>query len=141
MPAFRRPSSQARPETDYERWMRDRDSNFKLSDKPQYGPEELGSNQNPIVEDSSSVDDGPDSQFVLKDQRTQSPAQIDLHRNSTKKFSFSVWYPRIGETAINLITVLMVLGVLFFVVWIIRARRRPVRRALGVISIREKRNV
>lgn len=43
-----------RPETDYERWMRDRDPAIQIREKPQYGPDPI-SNHEPVVEYPSSM--------------------------------------------------------------------------------------
>jgi hypothetical protein len=64
MPALSRPSSQVRPETDYERWTRNRDPDFKLSNKPQYGPDP-GSNQDFIIKDPSSMEHTSVPQLIL----------------------------------------------------------------------------
>jgi hypothetical protein len=74
-------------------------------------------------------------------QATDLHAPIDLDRISSEKSRFSMWCSGVGEMAINLVTALMVLGALLFMVRIIKARRRPVRMILGVVSIREKRTV
>lgn len=48
---------------------------------------------------------------------------------------------RVEEVIIDFVTALVFLGILFFTIWVVKARRRTVPRLLGRVSIREKRNV
>ncbi|KAE8367108.1 hypothetical protein BDV27DRAFT_124503 [Aspergillus caelatus] len=121
-----------RPETDYERWMRDRKPDIQISEKPQYGLD-------PVVEYPSSMKHVSDPQLLLEDQR--SPPHTPNEHRPTGKSKLLADYPRDEEAIVDLITALVVLGILFFTIWVVKARRRPVPRILGRVSIREKRNV
>ncbi|KAE8138737.1 hypothetical protein BDV38DRAFT_281666 [Aspergillus pseudotamarii] len=121
-----------RPETDYERWMRDRKPDIQISEKPQYGSD-------PVVEYPSSMKHVSDPQLLLDDQR--SPPHTPNEHRPTGKSELLTDYPRAEEVIVDLITALVILGILFFTVWVVKARRRPVPRLVGRVSIREKRNV
>ncbi|KAE8157056.1 hypothetical protein BDV40DRAFT_279382 [Aspergillus tamarii] len=106
--------------------------NIKISKKPQYGPD-------PVVKYPSSMKHVSGSQLLLEDQ--PSPLHTPNEHPSTGKPKFLTDYPRAEEVVIDLITALVILGILFFTIWVVKARRRPVPRILGRVSIREKRNV
>ncbi|KAE8347462.1 hypothetical protein BDV24DRAFT_157751 [Aspergillus arachidicola] len=127
-----------RPETDYERWMRNRDPAIQIREKPQYGPDPVSSHK-PVVEYPSSMKHVSNPQLLLEDQH--SPPHISNEHRPTAESKLLVEYSRAEEVMIDLITSFVVLGVLFFTIWVVKARRRPVPRILGRVSIREKRNV
>ncbi|KAE8308383.1 hypothetical protein BDV41DRAFT_551727 [Aspergillus transmontanensis] len=127
-----------RPETDYERWMRDRDPAIPIREKPQYGPDPVSSHE-AVVEYPSSMKHVSNPQLLLEDQH--SPPHTSNEHRPTAKSKLLVEYSRAEEVMIDLITSFVVLGVLFFTIWVAKARRRPVPRILGRVSIREKRNV
>ncbi|RAQ48717.1 hypothetical protein AFGD_010735 [Aspergillus flavus] len=126
-----------RPETDYERWMRDRDPAIQIREKPQYGPDPI-SNHEPVVEYPSSMNVS-NPQLLLEDQHSP-PHTSDEHRPIAKP-GLLAECSRVEEVIIDFVTALVVLGILFFTIWVVKARRRTVPRLLGRVSIREKRNV
>ncbi|KNG81645.1 hypothetical protein ANOM_009763 [Aspergillus nomiae NRRL 13137] len=53
-----------RPETDYERWMRDRNPSFQLTEPPQYGPDPDSSHEH-VLGSPSSMKHVSEPQFML----------------------------------------------------------------------------
>ena len=70
-----------------------------------------------------------------------SPPQTSNEHRPIAKSELLAECSRVEEVIIDFVTALVVLGILFFTIWVVKARRRTVPRLLGRVSIREKRNV
>ncbi|KAE8374961.1 hypothetical protein BDV26DRAFT_268850 [Aspergillus bertholletiae] len=70
-----------------------------------------------------------------EDRRSLPHTPDERHHLSTGKYRLSVGCSRAGEGVIDLVTASVILLVLFLTIWVMKARRRPVRRILRKVSI------
>ncbi|KAE8168647.1 hypothetical protein BDV40DRAFT_251197 [Aspergillus tamarii] len=84
-----------RPETDYERWLRKQDEDFKPGDRPFYGPNMAGTNNR---DESGTHKDGDKS--LLSSQKESTPYGHFIGQQNTPVLSSTRLLPRLNSYSI-----------------------------------------
>ncbi|KAE8420018.1 hypothetical protein BDV36DRAFT_250365 [Aspergillus pseudocaelatus] len=84
-----------RPETDYERWLRKQDENFKPGDRPFYGPNMAGNDDR---DESETDKDGDKS--LLNSQKESTPYGHFIGRQNMPVLSSTRLLPRLNSYSI-----------------------------------------